>query len=205
MKRFFFLLGLSGYAYAALAQAPPTRPGAVQSGADINQFLQDLFPVQTEGIDYQSVFDVLTQLRANPLDLNIATRDELAATYLLSERQLSSLDAYRANFGDLLSIYELQAVPDFDLPTIRRLLPFVTVAGNPRLFGALPTPTDNYLILRYEQVLEEQKGFSEATPDKKGNLPTRYRGNSGQWFARYRYSRSRAFSLGFTAEKSTLR
>ncbi|WP_332368852.1 hypothetical protein [Spirosoma telluris] len=134
---------------------------------DISRYLQDLFPVQTEGIDYQSVYDALTQLYANPLDLNGASREELETTYLLSERQLNSLAAYRAEFGDLLSIYELQAVPDFDLPTIRRLLPFVTVAGTPGLFGALPTPTDNYLIVRYEQVLEQQKGFSEATPIKR--------------------------------------
>ena len=169
--------------------------------ADISRYLQDLFPVQTEGIDYQAVYDALTQLHANPLDLNRATRDELEATYLLSERQLSSLATYRADVGDLLSIYELQAVPDFDLPTIRRLLPFVTVTGESGLFGNLPTPTDNYLIVRYEQVLEQQKGFSGATPDKKGNLPTRYLGSSGQWYARYRYSRPRAFSVGLTIEK----
>ncbi len=175
--------------------------GDNRSADAISRHLQDLFPVQTEGVDYQSIYDALTQLYANPLDLNVATRDELEATYLLTERQLGNLATYRTEFGDLLSIYELQAVPDFDLPTIRRLLPFVTVAGNPGLFGALPTPTDNYLIVRYEQLLEQQKGFSEATPDTKGNLPTRYLGNSGQLYARYRYSRPRAFSIGLTMEK----
>ena len=157
--------------------------------------------MQTEGIDYTAVFDALTQLYANPLDLNAATRDELAATYLLTERQLSSLMTYRADLGNLLSIQELQAVPDFDLPTIRRLLPFVTVASGPRLFGALPTPTDHYLIVRHERLVEQQKGFSVAEPDKKGKLPTRYGGDAGQWYARYRYSRPRAFSLGVTLEK----
>ena len=103
----------------AFAQSQPVP----RRSAAISQSIQDLFPVQTEGIDYEAVFDALTQLYANPLDLNIATRDELSATYLLTERQLSSLASYRADFGDLLSVYELQAVPDFDGPTIRRLLP----------------------------------------------------------------------------------
>lgn len=174
---------------------------ADQSIDAINQHLQELFPVQTEGIDYQSVYDALTQLYANPLDLNAATREELEATYLLSQRQLTSLATYRAEFGDLLSVYELQAIPEFDLPTIRRLSPFVTVSGNQGLFGALITPTDNYLIVRYERLVEQQKGFSEATADKKGNLPTRYLGNAGQLYARYRYSRPHMFSLGFTIEK----
>ncbi|AQG81788.1 ComEA family DNA-binding protein [Spirosoma montaniterrae] len=177
------------------------QPTSTQREADLSRFLQDLFPVQTEGIDYQAVFDVLTQLYASPLDLNTATRDELETTYILSERQLTNLLAYRAELGNLLSIYELQAVPDFDLNTIRRLRPFVTVASGPRLFGALPTPTDNYLLVRYERILEEQVGFSEAAPNKSGKLPTRYNGGPGQLFVRYRYSRPRQFSFGLTFEK----
>ncbi|GAB4031280.1 ComEA family DNA-binding protein [Spirosoma gilvum] len=197
--RTVYLLCLAGWLASSAAFSQTNAP--VRRDADISRYLQDLFPVQTEGIDYQAVYDALTQLYANPIDLNTATRDELAATYLLSERQLTSLANYRAEFGDLLSIYELQVVPDFDLPTIRRLLPFVDIAGTRGLLGALPTPTDNYLIVRYERVLEEQKGFSEATPDKKGNLPTRYLGDASQWYVRYRYSRPRAFSFGLTLEK----
>ncbi|WP_317171758.1 ComEA family DNA-binding protein [Spirosoma validum] len=136
--------------FPAFSQTDASLGRSTDRAADISRSIQDLFPVQTEGIDYESVYDALAQLYANPLDLNRATRDELAATYLLSERQLSSLATYRAEVGDLLSIYELQAVPDFDLPTIRRLLPFVTVGGASGLFGTLPTPTDNYLIVRYE-------------------------------------------------------
>ena len=203
MLRTVYLFMVVGWLtiFSAFSQSnTPAGRGTNRSG-DISQYLQDLFPVQTEGIDYQSVYDALTQLYANPLDLNSATRDELETTYLLTERQLSSLATYRAEFGDFLSIYELQAVPDFDLPTIRRLLPFVTVPGTPGLFGALPNPTDNYLIVRYEQILEQQKGFSEAVPDKNGALPTRYLGNSEQLYARYRYSRPRAFSIGLTMEK----
>lgn len=187
-----------------LAVAPALRAqqnNANRQGADLNRFLQDLFPVQTEGIDYQAVFDALAQLYTNPLDLNTATRDELASTYLLDERQLTALFAYRAEAGDLLSVLELQAVPGFDIVTIRRLLPFVTVLGGTGLFDALPTPTDNYLIVRYERTTEQQKGFSIATPDKSGKLPARYVGPASQWYARYRYSRPRAFSFGFTVEK----
>ena len=196
--RTIYLLTIAGWLSAPVAFSQTGQ--SPRRDTDISRYLQDLFPVQTEGVDYQAVYDALTQLYANPLDLNIASRDELEATYLLSERQLSSLAAYRADVGDLLSIYELQAIPDFDLPTIRRLLPFVSVAGT-GLFGTLPTPTDNYLIVRYEQVLEQQKGFSEAVADKNGKLPTRYLGDSGQWYMRYRYSRPRAFSIGFTMEK----
>jgi hypothetical protein len=167
---------------------------------NLTAFIQNLFPVQTEGIDYQLVYENLYQLYANPLDLNTATRDELAATSLLTERQLNSLAEYRVRFGSLLSIYELQAVPDFDLPTIRRLLPFVTVDSQNRSLSAR-NPTDHYLIMRVERVLEKQKGFTSAEPDKNGNLPRRYDGSRQQWYWRYRYSRPREFSFGLTLEQ----
>lgn len=183
-----------------LVFALPGRAQQARRPVDLNSFLQDLFPVQTEGIDYQSVFDNLAQLYATPLDLNTATRDELAATYLLNDRQLNSLLTYREQYGDLLSVYELQAVPDFDVTTIRRLLPFVEVGAN-AFSSRLPTPVDHYLLLRYEQTLEKQKGFTEAIPDKNGKYPTRYAGSAGQWFARYRFSRPRAYSVGITLEK----
>ncbi len=167
---------------------------------NLSDFIQNLFPVQTEGIDYPTVYENLYQLYASPLDLNTLTRDELSATYLLTERQLNSLFEYRASFGNFLSVYELQAVPDFDLPTIRRLLPFVTIDARNRSFS-VRNPTDHYLMMRVERVLEQQKGFTPGEPDKNGNLPRRYDGSRQQWYWRYRYSRPRDFSFGFTLEQ----
>ncbi|WP_083421875.1 ComEA family DNA-binding protein [Arsenicibacter rosenii] len=171
----------------------PQRPAI-----NLNEALKDIFPIQPDGVDLQQVADNLAQLQQNPLNLNTASRDELVSLFLLSERQRESLLRYRETYGSLLSLYELQAIPEFDPPTIRRLLPFVLVADP---LNKLPTPTDHYFLLRFEQVLEQQKGFSEAVPDKNGNLPNRYTGNAQQWFIRYRYSRPNAFSFGFTAEK----
>ncbi|WP_288428732.1 helix-hairpin-helix domain-containing protein [uncultured Spirosoma sp.] len=202
MRTIWLLLAGCCLSTLALAQSDqPFRQTTDRRIDAVGRYLQDLFPAQTEGIDYEAVYDALTQLYANPLDLNNATRDELAATYLLSESQLSSLLDYRQAQGALLSIYELQAIPGFDVPTIRRMLPFVTVAGSQDLLGGLPNPTDHYLITRYERILEEQKGFSEAVADKKGNVPTRYLGDPQQWFVRYRYSRPHTFSVGLTMEK----
>lgn len=173
-----------------------------QQEAHINRFIQDLFPVQTEGIDYEAVFDNLYQLYSQPLDLNTLTRDDLTATLLLSESQMTEFFRYRDLTGPFLSVYELQAIAGFDPATIRRLLPFVTLdTERGSLFRPLRNPTEHYVVFRTDRVLEEQKGFSPAEPDKNGNLPRRYLGNRQQWFLRYRYSRPRQFSLGLTAEQ----
>lgn len=169
---------------------------------DFSRFAQELIPTQTDGIDYQSVYDNLSQLHASPLDLNTVSRDELSATYLLTERQLTNLLRYRSVHGNFLSIYELQIIPDLDLGTIRHLLPFVTVDTDRRpVFGKLRNPTDHYLMIRTERVLERQKGFSPAEPDQADLQPRRYQGSPQQLYLRYRYSRPRDFSFGLTLEQ----
>ncbi|MBO0932360.1 helix-hairpin-helix domain-containing protein [Fibrella sp. HMF5036] len=179
---------------------PVQTPGSVRPDEALTRLFQVLFPVQTDGIDYAAVFDNLAQFYTNPLDLNRATHDELAATYLLTERQINSLISYRTAYGDLLAVAELQAVPEFDVGTIQRLRPFATIRTG-TLTADLPAPTDNYLMLRYERVLEEQKGFSPATPDSKGKLPLRYLGSPGQWYGRFRQSRPGVYSVGVTMEQ----
>ncbi len=124
---------------------------------NLDEFIGNLFGQPSEDVPYEDLYESLFQLYANPLDLNDATRDELAATYILSEAQLNAFFAYRAQNGLLLSVYELQAVPDFDLPTIHRLLPFVEVrnrrAGSQPFCQRLVQERNNYLLVRYGRVL----------------------------------------------------
>lgn len=70
----------------------------------------------------------LETYKKHPLSLNKADVAELTALGLLTTLQIDELIAYKKQFGNLLSIYELQAVPGFDETTIRLILPYVTVA-----------------------------------------------------------------------------
>ncbi len=176
------------------AQEPP-RPEI-----DINQFIQNLFPVPTEDSDYSDLYEALFQLYANPLDLNEATSDELSATFILSEIQLKNFFEYREKLGPLLSLYELQAIPQFDMPTIYRLLPFVTVQSKtPKLRESLKNPTQHFLILRSGRLLEKQKGFTET--DTSSRSSSRFRGKPLYGYLRYRYARAGAYSFGISLEK----
>lgn len=194
MSRIVFVFWL--ISLKAVAQTSPKRE------IDLNSFIQNLLPIQTEDLNYNELYENLIQLYATPLDLNTCNRDELAATYLLNERQLNSFFNYRTQLGKLLSIYELQAVPEFDLTTIYRMLPFVTVIPeNRKLWQGLDNPTDHFLIIRAEQITETKRGFTENAPVSRDGTVQRFEGSPVQWYARYRYSRSRDFSFGFTLEK----
>lgn len=178
------------------AQNPP-RPEI-----DINQFIQNLLPVPSEDSNYEDLYESLFQLYANPLNLNVATGDELAATFILSGPQIQSLLAHRTKLGPFISLYELQSISGFDLSTIFRLLPFVTVEPRPlSVKQSLKNPSQHFLMLRSGKILETLKGFSAV--DTTTQSATRYQGNPLYSYLRYRNARTGVYSLGLTFEKDS--
>ena len=194
----FLLFALSFIGFCRFSKSQDFRRREI----DLNAFVQNLLPIQTEDLNYNELYENLIQLYSTPLDLNTCTRDELAATYLLTELQLNSFFTYRSQLGKFLSIYELQAIPDFDLATIYKMLPFVAVIPtNRKLWNGINNPTNNYLLIRTEQLMEEKRGATDEAPKSRDGTLQRFEGSPVQWYARYRYSRSRDFSFGFTMEK----
>ena len=114
----------------------------------------------------------LEHFRRNPLNLNTADADELKQLRIVTDLQIVNLISYRNLFGKLISIYELQAVPAWDVNTIRKLLPFVT-AATPVLLaeeaGKRFSDGDHSLLLRVSQVLEKADGFDKSTSGTKSH------------------------------------
>jgi hypothetical protein len=166
---------------------------------NIRNFIQDIVGNPDGGVN-EDLFESLYQNYLNPIDLNKATREQLASVYILSEKQLNSFFSYRQKAGNLLSIYELQSIPEFDLRTIYKLIPFVAVKPDGLSFGTLTDGFDGshqYLLLRYAQILETKKGFTDPTSTSK----VRYEGSPFKLYARYKMFSQKDFSLGFTLEK----
>ncbi|PWK26240.1 hypothetical protein LV89_02721 [Arcicella aurantiaca] len=166
---------------------------------NIRNFIQDIVGNPDGGVN-EDLYESLYQNYLNPIDLNKVNREQLASVYVLSEKQLNSFFSYRLKAGNLLSIYELQAIPDFYLPTIYKLIPFVAVKSDGLSFGTLTdgfAGSNQYLLLRNSQILETKKGFTE--PDSRSKV--RYEGSPMKLYARYKMYSSKDFSLGFTLEK----
>ena len=192
MKK-LLLLCMSVCTFHSYAQEYPRKE------INIRNFIQDIVGNPDGGIE-EDLFESLYQNYLNPIDLNNATREQLASIYVLSEKQLNSFFNYRQKVGNLLSIYELQSIPDFDLRTIYKLVPFVAVRPDGLSLGTLTDGfggSNQYLLLRYAQVLETKKGFTE--PDSRSKV--RYEGSPFKLYARYKMYSQKDFSLGFTLEK----
>ncbi|WP_162053768.1 ComEA family DNA-binding protein [Pontibacter pamirensis] len=173
---------------------------------DLDLLVQELFARQDdENINYEDFYETLFQYYQRPIDLNHTTPEELASLYLLSRPQIASFFDYQEQNGKLLSIYELQAIPDFDLLTIYQLLPFVRVqdaglqADQRPLWQRVIGEDNNALTLRYERTLQQRRGYSPV--DTSSRSTTRYLGSPNKLLLRYRVGHARDYSFGITAEK----
>ncbi|HEY4652586.1 MAG TPA: hypothetical protein VIG72_14285 [Pontibacter sp.] len=182
------------------AQQHPRHP------IDFDLFVQKLFAEQKdETFSYEDLYETLFQYYQQPIDLNNTTPEELASLFILSHAQIASLFQHIQQNGKLLSIYELQAIPNFDLITIYQLLPFVRVADaglyadSRPLWQRMVGEDNNALILRYERTLQQRRGYTTA--DTSSRSQSRYLGSPDKLYLRYRQSHAQDYSLGITAEK----
>lgn len=181
-------------------------PGYGQIAQDVNieRLAEDIYAIQDEDLDYEALFESLYMLYQSPIDLNRVDRETLQATYLLSLKQINDFIDYRQEYGPILSAYELQAVPGFDLPTISRLLPFVYVKESEGFSGRgkpIKARKENQLLIRYERTLEKKKGFWAAELKADSSWTSRYRGSPDKVYLRMNAKPARHLQVGITAEK----
>src|SRR5687768_14988101 len=84
-------------------------------------FVQEFLAQQEEEMNYEDIYENLLQFYQNPIDLNNTTAEELNSLLLLTPNQIANLLKHRQENGNLMSLYELQAIPGFDLITINRI------------------------------------------------------------------------------------
>ncbi len=188
----FILMLAAGWAYA---QEYPRKE------IDLERLADELFGYQDLDLNYEELYENLALLLSNPININTASAEQLRFLNLLTEAQVQSLIRYRQDFGNLLSIYELQAVPEFELPDILRIVPFFIVrdpsAGFDRSFWKRVTEKGNsYFIFRYDHTLETKAGFTDAVSEAQ-----QFKGSEDKLYLRFRSARPGDYSFGFTTEK----
>jgi hypothetical protein len=168
---------------------------------DLSRVADELIGFQDGASDDPNAFDNLIQVMSHPLNLNLASSDDLRALHLLSESQINALANYKQTNGAMISIYELQAVPEFDMETIRKLSAFVNVIDpharlNQSILNRMFLEENSYLVTRYERTIEQKNGYRrQEDPQRK------FTGSADEWYLRFKTSKPGDFSFGFTLEK----
>jgi hypothetical protein len=135
-----------------------------------------------------------------PLNLNYADDGQLKELKILSPIQIYNLISYRNLLGSFLNIYELQAVPGWDVALIKILRPYITVSNRLKFAGNLKsrfTDGENTILIRSTNVLEKSQGYLN-----NGSATTNfYRGSRQKSLTRYKYIYKNLLQYGVTAEK----
>jgi hypothetical protein len=188
--RFKLLLIILFIGFAAKAQT--------QQDNLIKDLIESIAENLPEDYDLSELQDRLTFYLRHPINLNKTAPEELKTLVLLSPLQISNLFEHIRKNGKLIDVLELQSIPDFDLQTVQRLLPFVTLEQSDLVdkitLKNLLNLGNNDLILRYGRVLEKSRGYTE--------LPgSRYLGTPDRYLFRYRYTYSNRVSASLVFEK----
>jgi hypothetical protein len=79
---------------------------------------------------------------------------------MLNALQIASFIRYRSVLGKLLDLYEMQAVPGWDLKTVENFMPYITITDGNNGFGNLSErwlKGDQALLFRIGRTLEKEK------------------------------------------------
>ena len=189
MKRLIIILGVAFYSQISFSQEIPiTTEQQLENLTDANEG-------ETEDDTY---LQELENFRRHPLNINTADAEEFKQLRILTDLQIINFITYRNLFGKLISLYELQAVPSWDIGTIKKLVPFITTATAISLkdeAGMRFRDGEHSLLLRGIQVLEKAKGFDKSTTG------TKYLGSPQRVFFRYRYTYKNLLQFGIVGDK----
>ncbi|RYF10956.1 MAG: helix-hairpin-helix domain-containing protein, partial [Flavobacteriales bacterium] len=188
--RFKILIILLFMGFAAKAQT--------QEDNLIKDLIESLAENLPEDYDLSELEDRLVFFKKHPINLNHTNAEELKSLFFLSPLQISNLFAHIKENGKLIDLLELQSIAEFDLITIQRLLPFVTLRQSDLVdkinYRNISTLGDNDLVLRFGRVLEKLKGFTDLAG-------SRYLGTQERFLLRYKYNYSNRISASLIFEK----
>lgn len=183
------------FSFNSFSQVPdPVITIPEQELENITENNEDL---ETEDDSY---LQQMMQFLRNPVNLNNAGAAELGRLRILSPLQVHYLISYRNLVGNLIDIYELQALPGWDLNTIRKIQPYVSVSNRVAVAGALDSRLhngDHQLLVRGSQVLERAKGYRLDSSTATNFYP----GSPQKIMVRYTYHYKNILQYGMVAEK----
>ncbi len=169
----------------------------------IKRTLENLSENQDIQLDYSELIEELETLENNPININSNQIEQLQRLFLLNEFQLENLKSYILKNNELLSVYELLLIDGFTRENIEPLLPFIEVKTIEKQslpsFKQMAKYSKHDIFIRYQRVLETQKGFLDYEDGSNAN--SYYLGNADKYYLKYKLSTSNKFQIGFTTEK----
>lgn len=176
---------------------------------NFNNIVDEIYNICTDNdISKEQLESNLEDFYKNPLDINFASTEDLEKLCILSEEQIIALQNHKKKYGLLLSIYELQVIPEFDLKTIYRIIPFVRIEEsrkdlrNSSLLTEVTSIKNNRISFQYKKTFltkEELKEWYKLS--SKTGMPA-HLGPPDEFITKIRIRHPSGYELGISAKKS---
>lgn len=198
----FFIFIFSGtFISVVVAQEKIPPPVKTEPPITIEEQLENMTETNEDAVtEDDSYLQDLVHFIREPINLNYAKEELLQQLKILSPIQISNLLLYRKAFGNFLHIYEIQAIPGWDVFTIKKILPYITISEKADVVGSVLSRLkggDHTFLLRASQVLEKSKGYLLDRNTTRNYYP----GSPQKILVRYKYKYKNTLQYGITAEK----
>lgn len=154
---------------------------------------------EESGDDEDSEHLYLNEIRKHKININTIDPGGLEELRLLSVQQINALIQYRKYLGPLVDIYELQAIPGWDIQLIKRVLPYIKIVDEQSFSGKLMERLrqgNQNLLARLGRTIESQKGYLS-----NDSISSSYRGSPQRMLLRYTFNSQNLISYGITIDK----
>ena len=167
-----------------------------QKGKQIEEVIESIAESTAEEIDNSSLLEDLTTNAEHPLNINLASEEELTRLSVLDFNQIQNIISYRKRYGFLVSHYELSAIEGFTPEVVASLTPFITFDVSSDSVRSARTVLRNNLITRIKTTFPEAKGY-RAISESKGAV---YTGIPISVYNRYHLEIPRKLELGIITD-----
>ncbi|MDO5524226.1 MAG: helix-hairpin-helix domain-containing protein [Bacteroidia bacterium] len=180
------------------------------AGAQTNDWrshLEQLAEAEEELDDatVENMYQELTMLEANPMNLNTVSRGQLERFPLLTFEQATNLADFLERNRPVYTVFELRNVSYLDFNTVELILPFFFVGETEK---TEPTVREmlkhgrNEVQLRFDKTLNKRAGYGEFSDSILQRFPNRkYRGEDFYTSLKYSFAYRDKIQFGLLGEK----
>ena len=172
---------------------------------DWRVYLEELVQEEVGEIDAENLFQELSMLESNPMNLNTVSREQLERFPLITHQQAQSIADFLEKNRPVYTVYELRNVDKLDFNTVERILPFFYVgetAAEKRTFAETLRYARSEIQTRIDKNLNRRGGYNDFPDSILQKYPNRkYRGEDFYHSLKYAFTYGDKIQFGILGEK----
>jgi len=167
-----------------------------QKEKQIEQAIESIAESDEVDITNSVVLEDITRNAENPVNINMASEEELEQLNMLDFRQIKNIIDYRKQYGFFVSFYELAAVEGMTPEVIASLTPFIKFSvPNDSIFHSHKKVFQR-VMMRVKSSFPIAKGFNSVSENKGAAYP----GLPISIYSRYHLEIPGKFEFGFITD-----